>query len=133
MVERTLVDLNSESIEAGERLVQGLEDRGVSVLAAFWMLGNSYADWRLALSTSTYEAGGQREAVEEVQRILSETGLSVSLDLSQVLLLSAHNAKVKAFSRSLFSDPKSSSARRIYGVSAGPELIDEAYIYKLAA
>ena len=133
MVERTLVNLDPESIEAGEKLVQALEDRGVSVLAAFWMLGNSYADWRLALSTNTYEKDGPRAAVEEVQRTLLETGLSPSLDLSRTLLLSAHNAKVKAFSRSLFSDPKSSNARRIYGVSAGPELIDEAYIYKLAA
>ena len=133
MAEDARVELDPESIDAGERLVKALEDEGVGIAAAFWMLGNSYADWRLALSTSTYEAKGRRAAVEEVQRLLGPNGLASDLDLERVLLLSRHDAKVKAFGLTLFSNPRTSNSRRIYGVSAGPEFIDRAYVYRLAA
>ena len=133
MVENVLVDLDPALLNAGERLVECLETAGVVVHAAFWMLGSSYSDWRLAIATATYETQGHRAAVEEVQRILLETGLKEDLDLLQVLLIAPQDAKVTALGYVLSPDSRATRPRRVDGVSAGPAYIDRAYVYRLAA
>jgi hypothetical protein len=64
---RTLVD---SEIEQGARLVRALDEAGVPIDAAFWILADAWGYWFMVVATPIYDECGSHEAYERVLPVL---------------------------------------------------------------
>lgn len=65
--------LVGSEIDEGARLLQALDQAGVPVEVAFWLLTEEGSEWDLVLATSLYDSSGSREAISQILDIQRKT------------------------------------------------------------
>jgi len=120
----TLVGLD---VETGARIVSVLEDAGIAVKVALWMVTSEYEAGRLVLASSSLDQVHPLRAYETVFEILHgkfvhETPLLLVLRMRDPFIQSL---------RQLFSKSESVEGMRLGGQMIGNRFIEDGYVYRI--
>ena len=124
MDKATLVGLD---VETGARIVSVLEDAGIAVKVALWMVTSEYEAGRLVLASSSLDQVHPLRAYETVFEILHgkfvhETPLLLVLRMRDPFIQSL---------RQLFSKTESVEGMRLGGQMIGNRFIEDGYVYRI--
>jgi len=121
--------LTQEMIQSGRTLVQQLDDSGISVNAALWLLFPEVQAWKLMLSTPTLVADGPKAAYDAVQKALSKIS-HPQLQLDDVVIAKPDAPLLKLMRLAIRTGSGIDSIRFTQNVING-QLIPDALIYRL--
>ena len=129
MVETTLT---KELIDAGAKLVEKLDERGLAPDLAFWLYSPEEQGWKLLLVEVKLSAKGPKAAYSEIQKILARYQQEIgNLRLDDLVLEKPDARIVELIRRAVRTRPAVSGIRFKNNVVDGT-LIDDAYIYRAA-
>ncbi|HTC34068.1 MAG TPA: hypothetical protein VK724_11895 [Bryobacteraceae bacterium] len=117
-------------VEKGSRILQILEDAGLQVKVALWAFLAEYDEWRLVLSSRSFDALDLREAYDRLHQALDAAGLSLQ-ETPTVVILRMNDPFVKAL-RKIFAKTKSVEGMRLGGQIFGDRFVEDAYAYRIS-
>ena len=121
-------ELTQELITAGERLIEKLEQKGMSPDVVFWLNSAEDQAWKLVLVEAKLSAGGPRAGYSRLQRVLSQYESELEpLELEDVAIERLSSRIVTLIKRAVHT--KNKAVRFRNNVLDGT-LIDDAYIYR---
>jgi hypothetical protein len=124
-------NLTQELIDAGARLVQKLDERGLAPDAAFWLYSPEEQTWKLVLVEVKLAKKGPRAAYAEVQKILESEKDFGNLRLDD-LVLEKPDARIVELIRKAMRTGSGITGIRFKNNVIDGTLIDDAYIYRAA-
>lgn len=127
MAEKVLVEVD---LAKTEKIVSALEQAGMPIAAALWVVFPEYDDWRLVLASKSFDSLSLGDAYLRVNRILKAAGFT-AWDTPTIFIMKTTDPFVRAL-RKVFSKTKSVVGMRLGGQSWGGRVVDEAYAYKIA-
>ncbi|HEX4310341.1 MAG TPA: hypothetical protein VHZ25_09960 [Acidobacteriaceae bacterium] len=127
MAEKALVEVD---LAKSERIVSALEEAGVRVSLALWVVFPEYDDWRFVLASKDLDPLSPGDAYLRVNRILKNAGLTV-WDTPTLFIMRTTDPFVRAL-RKVFGKTKSVVGMRIGSQKWGDRFVDDAYAYKIA-
>ena len=123
--------LTQDLIREGARLVEKLDQLGVSPDAAFWLYLADTGSWKLYLAETSVAARGPRQAYKQIQRTLHALRNEVThLSLNDIAVAESDAPLVALLSSAISTGPGISGLRFSRNVIKGVA-IDDAYIYRL--
>jgi hypothetical protein len=124
-------NLTNELIDAGAKLVDKLDKRGLAPDAAFWLYFPEEQTWKLVLVEVKLAKKGPKAAYAEIQKVLTgEKGLE-SLRLDN-LVLEKPDARIVELIRKAMRTGSGITGIRFKNNVIDGTLIDDAYIYRAA-
>lgn len=127
MAEKALVEVD---LSKSEKIVSALEEAGVRVAAALWVVFPEYDDWRLVLASRDLDTLSLGDAYLRVNRILKESGLTV-WEIPTIFIMKTTDPFVRAL-RKVFGKAKNAIGMRLGGQVWGGRFVEDAYAYKIA-
>ena len=124
-------NLTKELIDAGAKLVQKLDKRGLAPDAAFWLYSPEEQTWKLVLVEVTLAKKGPKAAYAEIQKILAGDKELGNLRLDDLVLEKPDARNVELIRKALRTGSGIAGIRFRNSVIDGM-LIDDAYIYRAA-
>lgn len=124
-------NLTKELIDAGAKLVEKLDERGVAPDAAFWLYSPEEQTWKLVLVEIKLAKKGPRAAYAEIQKILESEKDLGNLRLDDLVLEKPDARIVELIRKATRTGPRVTGIRFRNNVVDGT-LIDDAYIYRAA-
>jgi len=125
-------DLNKQLIEAGAKLVQSLDRKGLSPDAAFWLYSSDNKAWRLFLVEAKLGEAGPKGVYRQIQKVMKELPEeSQVLSLSDIGLLRSDAPFVQRL-RTAFRKGRNVPGTRLMNNVVNGKLIEDAYIYRIA-
>jgi hypothetical protein len=94
-------------IEAGRKLLEGLDDAKFEFQAAFWFYREESEEWRLYIATPLVAQLGPREAYSRVLGVPQKKQIH-SIDLSRVSVVDVTDGLVTVLGYAVKTDPGSS-------------------------
>lgn len=126
------VDLTKELIEAGEKLVARLDERGLSPDVALWLYSPEERTWKLLLAEAKLSKKGLKAGYAQIQGILAKHAEELgTLGLDDVVL-EKPDAKIVGLIRKAVRMGSGLSGIRLRDNVINGTLIDDAYIYRVA-
>jgi len=126
MVAKVLVDAD---IEAGRKLIEGLDAAKVPIKAALWLYLPEFQRYQLMLASSVYDQAGPLEAYRTLVDVLRTLSPDDKSRLQSVNIVGESDPLVNSLRTMVRLDPGTSGIR--YSGSPGREYIDDAWIYRL--
>jgi len=114
-------------IETGSRVITTLENSGIRVNVALWMITPEYEDGRLVIASSMLDQNQPLRAYEKVAEKLQ--GKFVH-SLPQILIMRMRDPFVQTL-RHIFGKTKSVEGMRLGGQTIGGRFVSDAYVYKI--
>ncbi len=127
MAEKVLVDAD---LGKSEKIVSALEEAGIPIALALWVVFPEYDDWRLALASRSLDSLSLGDAYLKVNRVLKEAGITV-WEMPTIFIMKTTDPFVRAL-RKGFGKAKSVTGMRLGGQSWGGRFVEEAYAQKIA-
>jgi hypothetical protein len=125
-------DLNKQLIDAGAKLVQSVDKKGLSPDAAFWLYSSDSQAWRLFLVETKLGKAGPKDVYRQIQKVMKELPEeSQVLSLSDIGLLRSDAPFVKRL-RTAFRTGRNIDGIRFTNNVVNGNLIEDAYIYRIA-
>lgn len=125
MDKTTLVSLD---ISEGAEVVSALENHGVELKVALWMVTPEYDDGRLVIASEELQQKSILKDYEKVVRILRETFVRA---LPPVMIMRLDDPLIKEL-RKRFGKTEHVSGMRLGGQMIGNRFVEDAYVYKIA-
>ncbi len=122
--------LSDDRIEAGEALIQQLDDADVKVDAALWLYSSDTERWKLVLSLPEIISLGPKAAYSEVQKGLTQLSNGRRISLNDVVVARPQEPMLKLLRKVVRTGPGISRLRFTGNVVDG-QMIDDALIYRL--
>ena len=124
--------LTRELIDAGAKLVEKLDERGLAPDAAFWLYSPEEEAWKLLLVEVKLAKKGPKAAYSEVQKILAKNGKEFgNLRLDDLVLEKPDARIVELIRKAVRTGPRITGLRFKNNVIDGT-LVEDAYIYRVA-
>jgi hypothetical protein len=124
-------NLTKELIDAGAKLVEKLDKKGLAPDAAFWLYSPDEQMWKLVLVEATLAKKGPKAAYSAIQKILASEKELGTLRLDDLVLEKPDARIVELIRKALRTGSKITGVRFKNNVIDGT-LIDDAYIYRAA-
>jgi hypothetical protein len=124
-------NLTKELIDAGAKLVEKLDTRGLAPDAAFWLHSPEEQTWKLVLVEVKLAKKGPRAAYAEIQKILESESEFGNLRLDD-LVLEKPDARIVELIRKAMRTGSGITGIRFKNNVIDGTLIDDAYIYRAA-
>jgi hypothetical protein len=124
-------NLTKELIDAGAKLVEELDKRGLAPDAAFWLYSPEEQTWKLVLVEVKLAKKGPRAAYSEIQKILESEKQFGNLRLDD-LVLEKPDARIVELLRKAMRTGSGITGIRFKNNVIDGTLIDDAYIYRAA-
>lgn len=112
----------------GERIVRMLDEAGIKLTLALWLLVEEYSDWRFVMAAKSLDSLTPFNQVKAAQDVLRK-----SLSAEQIPTLWIMNTQ-DTFPRSLhklFGKVKRAEGMRLGGQFVGDRFIEDAYVYRI--
>ena len=116
-------------IATGSRIVDILDEAGLRVILAMWLLTPEYEDVRFAVSSCDLDTVDPREAYGKVHSALENKGVELE-DTPTLLVLRTTDPFVRAL-RQIFGKAKSVEGMRLGGQTIGGRFIEDAVVYRI--
>ncbi len=125
-------ELTFDRIEAGERLLRRLEERGSSVPAALWSYAADINEWRLYMTIRASSLQGSATGVELVSQAITSLRSEEDFPLTRqdISPVNGDHAVIASLAGALGTGP-TISRLRIQGTKVNGTLIEDALIYRL--
>jgi len=125
-------ELTQERIDAGERLLRRLEERGLSVPAALWSYAPDINEWRLYMTIKAQPVHGAATGAELVSQAIASLRSEEDFPLTRqdISPVPADHAVVASLTAAIGTGP-SVSRLRIQGTRVNGALIEDALVYRL--
>ena len=120
-----------ELIDAGAKLVQKLNKRGLAPDAAFWLYSLEEQTWKLVLVEVKLAKKGPKAAYAEIQKILADEKELGNLKLDDLVLEKPDTRIVELIRKAMRTGSGIAGIRFKNNVIDGT-LIDDAYVYRAA-
>jgi hypothetical protein len=124
MDQATLVNLD---VDAGTKVLKALGDAKHKVAVALWMESSDYSDWRLVLSSPTFDQTHPLKAYQQVAEALHGRFAHMR---PPILILPTKDPFIREL-RKLFGKTKDVQGMRLGGQMIGNRFIDDAYLYQV--
>jgi hypothetical protein len=133
MAETVLVrsDLTPEMIAGGRALLRALDSAGLVFDAAFWLLDEDHARWRLVLSSRSVRTLGSRKLYEKVGKILDGLHLRNGIWIGMVSIVDHKAPVVEALRRGLGATT-SVDGTKLGETTVGSDRIAGCVLYRLS-
>ena len=134
MAENAVVkeQLTDAMIEAGAELTSKLDEIGLSVTAAFWLLIPDLNEWRLLFASEEVNIEGPRAVYEKIRQAVDQLGTkAAAVPLSMIGVLDTNADLVRLLKVAIRTGPGVSRIRFSKNVING-HFIDDALIYRAA-
>jgi hypothetical protein len=122
--------LVSVDLEKGSKILQILDDAGLRVNVALWVVLAEYGDWRLVLSSRKFDAAGLTGGYGLLHDALDAAGFSLE-ETPPVMILNANDPFIRAL-RKIFGKAKSVEGMRLGGQTFGDRFVEDAYTYRVS-
>lgn len=125
-------ELSPERIEAGERLLRRLEERGSLVPAALWSYAPDINEWRLYLAIKAPPTHGAATGVELVSQAIASLRSEEDFPLTRqdISPVAPDHAVIATLAAAIGTGP-TLSRLRIQGTRVNGALIEDALVYRL--
>jgi hypothetical protein len=124
--------LTKEMIEAGAKLIEKLDKRGVKPDAAVWLYSTDAERWRLYLSAASISKIGPRESYRKIQQVLRESPNEFrELDLDDISVAGPDASKIAILRTAVRTGPGIHGIRLTNNAFNGT-LIEDAHIYRIS-
>jgi len=123
-------NLVNADMEAGEVLLNKLDESNFDVKAALWFFFSDSGQWRLIFALPMVDKKGPKEAYEKVQNKLKELKNRYELSLENISVVSPDDNLVKLLKLTIKTGPGVSHIRFTRNV-INNVLIEDAYIYRV--
>lgn len=127
MAEKALVEAD---LNRSERIVAALEEAGIRVSLALWVVFPEYEDWRLVLASRNLDSLTLGDAYLRVNCVLKDAGVS-AWETPTIFIMKTTDPFVRALRR-VFGKAKSVTGMRLGGQNWGGRFVEDAYAYKIA-
>jgi hypothetical protein len=117
-------------LDAGAEVIRILDEAGVKVSVAAWVVLEEYGDWRLLLSSRQLGATGMLEAFGRVNDALRAAGFPVE-NKPSLLILPMTDPTVRSLRR-IFGRAKGVAGMRIGGQQLGNRWVEDGYVYRVS-
>ena len=124
-------DLTPAMIAGGRALLTGLDELGVSIDAALWLLDEEIAEWRLILASRLVRTDGPRILYRKVNRLLTKLRLQDVIWIDMVAIVDPHTRIVEALVGAL-GMTESVDGARLDNATIGGVRIPGCLLYRLA-
>jgi hypothetical protein len=116
--------------DAGARLIEALDSKGLEVKAALWLLSPELEEWRLIIATPLIDEQGPIAAYTLVQSVLEATPEAQSIPLDSISIVSPGDPIIKLLGKTFRTGPvitrlglTKASVRNVF--------FEEAHIYRM--
>jgi|HubBroStandDraft_6_1064221.scaffolds.fasta_scaffold1029284_2 hypothetical protein len=124
MDQATLVNLD---VNAGLKVLTTLDTAKLKVAVALWMLSPDYSDWRLVLSSPTFDQTHPLKAYEQVAEALHGRFAHMP---PPILILPIKDPFIRELRR-LFGKSRDVAGMRLGGQTIGNRFVSDAYVYRI--
>jgi hypothetical protein len=125
MDKTTLVGLD---LSEGAKAVTTLEENGIKLKVALWMVTPEYEDGRLVLAS---DALTQVDPLKDYERVAVILRSAFTYDVPPILILRTTDTFIRTLRR-IFGKAKSVQGMRLGGQQIGDRYLEDAYVYKIA-
>lgn len=122
--------LTSEMVQAGEDLLRELDRHKFPAKAALWLYKEEPDEWRLVIATPHLRSMGPLKNYKSVQKVIAK--FETPIKLRSVALVDTRDRMIKGLWTSSRRRAAVSGVRLSHTVVGG-RLIEDAYIYRVAA
>ncbi len=124
--------LTPELIEAGERFLRKLDERGVRPDAAFWLYSRDLDGWKLVVAEVNLGKDGPQRIYKRFQKVLAGlAGEGFIIALNDLTLAKPDAPIVSLLKGAVRASPGASGVRlRNSGIDG--TFIEDAYVYRVA-
>jgi hypothetical protein len=126
------MNLTGDLIEAGAKLIEKLDERGLAPDAAFWLYSPEEQTWKLVLVEAKLARKGPKAAYSEVQKILALNQEKLRPLRLEDVVLEKPDARIVELIRKAVRTATTISGIRFRNNVIDGTLIDDAYIYRAA-
>ncbi|MHB1701534.1 MAG: hypothetical protein ACYCSN_15670 [Acidobacteriaceae bacterium] len=120
--------LVTPEIGAGSEIIQALDEAGMKVNVALWAVLSEYEDWRLVLSSSSFDGANPLKAYEAVGDVLRKRGIRTYQ--LPFMILRMKDPLISGL-RKVFAKTRSVEGMRLGGQSFGDRFLEDAYVYRI--
>jgi hypothetical protein len=124
------VSLVGPDIESGEAMIEAVEKSRIKIAAALWVLFDEYSDWRLVLSSPSFQALGGQGSYLALRKAAEDAGIPFE-KIPPVMTMRTTEPFIKAL-RNVFAKTSSVMGMRLGGQSIGDRYVEDAYVYKIS-
>lgn len=114
----------------GSRIVKILDDAGLRMNLAMWLLTPEYEDWRFALSSRDLDSAEPKAAYGLVHNALDKGDFLLE-DTPPLLIFRTSDLFIRTLRRT-FGKTRSAEGLRLGGQMVGDRFIEDAVVYRIA-
>lgn len=124
--------LSQEMIDEGRKLVQRLDDEGMEIGAALWLLDDEAGRWNLVLAAPDIRRSGPLALYRMAARALARLGQPEEIPIERVTIADPQSELIRSIATVPLRGEKL-AGQRVNGTLADRVHIEDAYIYRQAA
>jgi hypothetical protein len=122
--------LVSVDIPMGAKILRALDEAGLNVKVAAWMVLPEYEDWRLILASPTFDKAGIREGYGIINKALDAAEIPFALQ-PVFMTLPMTDPTIRDLRRT-YRKEKDIEGRRIGGHMIGDRFVEDGYAYRIS-
>ena len=120
--------LVSLDVLQGQRIVKLLEEPGLKLSIALWLLTDEYADWRFVIAAKELDSLSPFDQLKKAKDILRK---SISEGQIPTLWIMRTNESFPRALRKLFGKTASVDGMRLGNQLIGDRYVEDAYVYRI--
>jgi hypothetical protein len=117
-------------LDTGAEIVRIVDEAGIKLSVAAWIVLDEYGDWRFLMSSRQFDAIGRHKASGLVVGALDAAGFPVR-KTPTILILPMTDPTVRALRR-YFRHNKDVAGERIGGQQFGNRWVEDGYVYRVS-
>lgn len=128
MATATLVDYE---IEEGKRLLDALNEAGLSIDSGLWIYDSEREFWQLMLTSPLCDTHGMLKAYEEILAVFHNVEPALKIDWTSLVAVSPQHELIEGLRQLQCQFNLDFSGRRIVNNMVDRMLIEDAYVYQI--
>jgi|ERR1017187_10130635 hypothetical protein len=127
MDKATLVSID---LERGEEVLKILDEAGLRIMVAVWLVSPDHDDWRLVLGSRQFDGAGVRHAYGLVNRALDKAGYPIE-KIPTLWILPMNDPFIRDI-RKRYGKAKNVEGMRLRLQTIGNWFIEDGYAYRIS-
>ena len=118
-------------IEEGKRLLDALNEAGLSIDSGLWIYDSEREFWQLMLTSPLCDTHGMLKAYEEILTVFHNVEPALKIDWTSLVAVSPKHELIEGLRQLQCQFNLDFSGRRIFNNMVDRMLIEDAYVYQI--